>query len=507
MTTPPPAPSVTLSSSAPSAVKADALVIGIAAGRGGPKLAAGSGDIDKAFKKRLLPALVALGATGKAGEVTKLASLGAATAPAVVAVGLGPQPDSGGRFAPETLRRAAGSAARALAGSKRIATTLAAASGVATEADVLAVAEGLLLGGYSFTRYRSATKARLQSATLLLDDARDKQLKAAAERARVVSEAVSLARDLVNTAPVDLVPADLARAASEACKPLGLKVEVLDEKALKRDGYGGIIGVGQGSSHPPRLARITYTAGRNAKATVHLVGKGITFDSGGLALKPAQSMEWMKSDMGGAAAVIATMRAIAQLKPDVNVTGWVPTAENMPSGTATRPSDVLTMRGGKTVEVLNPDAEGRLIMADCIAAAGEQSPDYIVDVATLTGAQLVALGSHVYAVMANDDDLRASIVAAAKTAGEQGWPMPLPPELRKSLDTEVADIANVGERNGGMMVAGIFLQEFVAPGVKWAHLDIAGPAFNTGEPHGYTLKGGTGVPVRTLVEWLLTLGG
>jgi leucyl aminopeptidase len=216
-------------------------------------------------------------------------------------------------------------------------------------------------------------------------------------------------------------------------------------------------------------------------------------------------MEWMKSDMGGAAAVIATMRAIAALKPPVDVVGWVPAAENMPSGTATRPSDVLTMRGGKTVEVLNPDAEGRLVMADAIVSAAEAGADYIVDVATLTGAQLVALGSRVYGVMANDDDLRGQIVAAAGAAGEQAWPMPLPPELRKSLDSDVADIANTGDRNGGMLVAGLFLQDFVPDGVKWAHLDIAGPAYNQGAPHGYTPKGGTGVAVRTLVQWLTTL--
>jgi leucyl aminopeptidase len=210
--------------------------------------------------------------------------------------------------------------------------------------------------------------------------------------------------------------------------------------------------------------------------------------------------------MGGAAAVIGTMRAVAKLGPDVNVVGWVPTAENMPSGTAIRPSDVLTMRGGKTVEVLNPDAEGRLVMADAIVAAGEAGADYIIDVATLTGAQLVALGSHVYAVMSNDDELRTSLVAAARDAGEQSWPMPLPPELRKSLDSDVADISNIGERNGGMLTAGMFLQEFVPEGVKWAHLDIAGPAFNNGEPYGYTPKGGTGVAIRTLVHWLSTLG-
>jgi leucyl aminopeptidase len=336
---------------------------------------------------------------------------------------------------------------------------------------------------------------------LVVPNPRDKTVKAAVDRAAVIAESVQLCRDLVNTPPGDLRPADFAQAAVDACKPLGLDVEVLDDKALKKGGYGGILGVGQGSSHPPRLVRIGYSAGRGARS-VHLVGKGITFDSGGLSLKPAAGMEWMKSDMGGAASVIASMCAVARLKPDINVVGWVPTAENMPSGQAIRPSDVLTMRGGKTVEVLNTDAEGRLILADAMVRASEENPDYIIDVATLTGAQLVALGAHVYAVMGNDDELRSQIVDAATTAGEQAWPMPLPKELRKSLDSEVADIANIGDRNGGMLTAGLFLQDFVPEGVKWAHLDIAGPSFNQGEPHGYTPKGGTGVPVRTLVQLL-----
>jgi leucyl aminopeptidase len=288
---------------------------------------------------------------------------------------------------------------------------------------------------------------------------------------------------------------------------VGCDVEVLDEQALAEGGYGGILGVGAGSANPPRLVRIAYTSGRKARATVHLVGKGITFDSGGLSLKPAAAMEWMKSDMGGAAAVIATLRVVAQLKPAVNVVGWVPTAENMPSGQAIRPSDVLTMRGGRTVEVLNTDAEGRLILADAIVRASEEKPDYIIDVATLTGAQLIALGSHVYGVMGNDDELRTEIVDSATSAGEQAWPMPLPQELRKSLDSEVADIANTGDRYGGMLTAGVFLKEFVPAGVKWAHLDIAGPSYNQGEPHDYTPKGGTGVPIRTLVEFLERLAG
>ena len=493
-----------------SEVKADAIVIGVVKGAAGVELAPGAGNVGKAFKRRLLPALTALGAKGTASEVTKLASLGAVTAPTVVAVGLGPAPAKGQRFDPETVRRALGAAMRSLAGTARVATALANVNGEPGEPELRAVAEGAHLGAYSFTRYRTKaseekTRRPVQTTVLVVPNPRDKDAKAAVDRANVIAESIRLCRDLVNTAPGDLRPADFAQAAVDACRPHGLDVEVLDDKALKKGGYGGILGVGAGSSHPPRLVRIAYSAGKNAPK-VHLVGKGITFDSGGLSLKPAAGMEWMKSDMGGAASVIATMCAIAQLKPDVNVVGWAPMAENMPSGQAIRPSDVLTMRGGKTVEVLNTDAEGRLILADAMVRASEDGANYIIDVATLTGAQLIALGAHVYAVMGNDDDLRSQIVAAATTAGEQAWPMPLPKELRKSLDSEVADIANIGERNGGMLTAGLFLQEFVPDGVKWAHLDVAGPAFNSGEPHGYTPKGGTGVPVRTLVEWLTSLG-
>jgi leucyl aminopeptidase len=496
---------VTLTKTTMSDVKADALLIGVAVGPDGPVLVPGAADLDKAFKKKLVAALHTLGATGKANETTKLATLGATTSPQLMAVGLGPVVGKGGSYDHETLRRAAGTAMRALAGTKRVATSLALANGGRPE-DVRAVTEGAALGGYVFDRYRTESPKRVDAVAVVVDNPRDKAVRAALAEAQSIATSVSLARDLVNTAPADLGPAELAEAAVEACRAAGCTVEVLDEKALKRGGYGGILGVGQGSERPPRLAKITYSGGRGAKAKVHLVGKGITFDSGGLALKPAQSMEWMKSDMGGAAAVIATMRAIAELKPDVDVTGWVACAENMPSGTAIRPSDVLTMRGGKTVEVLNPDAEGRLVMADAIVAAGETKPDIIIDVATLTGAQLVALGTRVYAVMSNDDALRDELVAASQAAGEQSWPMPLPPELRKSLDSDVADISNIGDRNGGMLTAGLFLKEFVPEGVRWAHLDIAGPAFNTGEPHGYTPKGGTGAAVRTLVEWLRTLG-
>ncbi|GAA4290866.1 hypothetical protein GCM10023178_63770 [Actinomadura luteofluorescens] len=304
----------------------------------------------------------------------------------------------------------------------------------------------------------------------------------------------------MNTPPSHLSPEDFAGEAERVAAETGLAIEVLDEKALVEGGYGGIAGVGQGSVNPPRLVRLAYThpeAGR----TLALVGKGITFDSGGLSLKPTDAMDWMKSDMGGAAAVLGALAAIAELRPAVNVVGYLALAENMPSGTAQRPSDVLRIYGGKTVEVLNTDAEGRLVMADALVRAGEDSPDLIVDVATLTGAQLVALGTRTTGVMANDDDVREKVVAAAGRAGEPSWGMPLPPELRKGLDSAVADIANIsGERWGGMLVAGTFLKEFVPDGVKWAHLDIAGPAFHKGEPYGYTPKGGTGAAARTLVQ-------
>jgi len=497
---------VTLSSSKPAGLKVDAVVVAVAKGPDGVVLAPGSEDVDKAFKGRLAATVEALGGTGAANEVTKVSSLGATTAPVVVAVGLGKPPETEVRgrratttYDSEVLRRAAGAASRALAGTAKV--------GLALPSDdpetVGAVAEGALLGAYGFRRYRVASKAAhkdpVDTFVLVTGSPRDRSTKAVVARAHTVVAAVHLARDWVNMPPLDLPPAQLADEAVAAAREAGVGVEVLDEKALKKGGYGGILGVGQGSSRPPRLVKLTYQAGRG-KPHLALVGKGITFDSGGLSLKPPAAMEWMKADMGGAAAIIAAITAIAQLGLELNVTAWAPMAENMPSGTAQRPSDVLTMYGGKTVEVLNTDAEGRLVLADAIVRAGEDKPDLLVDVATLAGAQLVALGSRTSAVMSNDDGVRDAIVAAARAAGEQMWPMPLPEELRPSMDSPVADIANMGDKYGGMLVAGLFLKEFVADGLRWAHLDVAGPAWNESAAHGYTPKGGTGHPVRTLVR-------
>ena len=403
---------------------------------------------------------------------------------------------------------ASGAAVRALAGTATVATTLAAAHGEAGVEQVRAVAEGALLGAYTFDAFRSAAsaadrKAPVESVVLVVADAQDPALTAAVTRAEVVGRAVRLARDWVNTPPSHLHPAELAEAARAECARAGLEVEVLDEDALREGAYGGVLGVGQGSAHPPRMVHVSYRGGGRKVA---LVGKGITFDSGGLSLKPAASMEEMKMDMGGAAAVLATVVAAAELGLAVDVEAWVPMAENMPSGAAIRPSDVLTMRGGKRVEVTNTDAEGRLILADAMVRACEDSPEVLLDVATLTGAQLVALGARTAGVM-GDDALRGEVVDAAGRAGEAMWGMPLPPELRKGLDSDIADMVNSGPREGGMLTAGLFLKEFVAEGVAWAHVDIAGPAYNSSTAHGYTPHGGTGAAVRTFVQVLEDLAG
>jgi leucyl aminopeptidase len=330
--------------------------------------------------------------------------------------------------------------------------------------------------------------------------------KAALTRVRAVADAVALVRDLVNTPPNDLYPAELAARGAAAGEKVGVAAEILDEDGLAAGGYGGILAVGSGSSRKPRLLRLTYT-GSGARKKVALVGKGITFDSGGISIKPAAKMEDMKSDMAGAAAVIATVCLVAQLGLPVEVTATVPIAENLPSGTAYRPADVVTFRNGKKAEITNTDAEGRVVLADAIARAAEDRPDVLLETSTLTGAQLVALGGRTAGVMGTDD-LRDAVVAAGKRCGEGMWPMPMPPELRRGMDSTVADFVNsTADRMGGMLVGGHFLAEFVPDGLPWAHIDIAGPSYNTGAPWGYTAKGGTGVPVRTLlatIEALIT---
>ncbi|NMO03377.1 leucyl aminopeptidase [Gordonia sp. TBRC 11910] len=477
----------------------DVLVIGLVQGEksddstGDPTLVIGDGILDDAAASAISDALSAVGATGSHGEVTKLPAPASLPVKTVIAVGLGGADDLDDA---DKLRQAAGIVARELDGFKAVITTLAAT-------DLSAIAEGLFLGSYRFTSFRSdktaPKKSPPQRFTLLVEQKR-KEAKAELTHAVTVADAVAIARDFVNTPPSHLYPEAFADAAAELARKSGLSVEILDDTTLAREGYGGIVGVGKGSSRLPRLVRLTH-AKKDTKS-VGLVGKGITFDTGGISIKPAAGMDHMTSDMGGAAAVIATTILAARLDLDVNVTATVPMAENMPSGTAQRPGDVLTQYGGITVEVLNTDAEGRLILADAIVRAGQDNPDYIIDTATLTGAQMVALGTRTPGVMGTAE-FRDRIAALSAEVGENAWAMPLPDELRDDLKSRVADLANVtNHRWGGMLSAAIFLREFVPESVQWAHVDIAGPAFNTGGPWGYTPKGGTGVPVRTLIRVL-----
>lgn len=367
-----------------------------------------------------------------------------------------------------------------------------------------ALAQGALLGSYRFAPYRRegtdpAGPAPSRIFLIVADDA--PRLDPTVARAATIAESVGIARDLVNTPANHLGPSDLASRTERILAGSAVSVKSYDTAALRKGRFGGILAVGQGSSRGPRLVRLRYRH-PDARQHVALVGKGVTFDSGGLSIKPPKPMESMKADMAGAACVLATMRVASILRLPINVTGWLAVAENMPGGQAQRPGDVITIRGGKTVEVLNTDAEGRLVLADAIVRAGEDSPDLMIDVATLTGAQVVALGARIGGLMGNDEQLRSDVLAAAEAAGEDLWPMPLPTELRASLDSPVADLANVGERKGGMLTAAIFLREFVPGSIPWAHLDIAGPGFNEGPGYGYTPRGATGFGVRTLVALL-----
>jgi leucyl aminopeptidase len=492
--------SLTTSESAPETAEADVLVIGVIQTPDGPAAAPGLAGVDEALGGNLAGTLTALGATGELEELTKIAG-GPLPATLVLAVGLGAAPEAGTAFDAERLRRAAGAALRGAGGRKAApdgdsapagkTVTLALPALTAHEAE--AVTTGALLGSYSFRKYRPTPAADLAVTVLTSAGNAD-----AVRRGEVTAKAVNLVRDLVNTSPLDLPPAALAAAAEQAA-PAGVTVEVLDEAALKDAGYGGLIGVGMGSARPPRLVRLAYSH-PDATRTVAFVGKGITFDSGGLSLKPPKSMETMKCDMSGAAAVLGATSAVAELGLPVNVVGYLCAAENMPGGGAQRPSDVITIYGGKTVEVLNTDAEGRLVLADGIVRSAEDNPVLIVDVATLTGAATVALGRRTTGVMGSSDEVAAAIAAVMREAGEPAWAMPFPEELRKGLDSTVADLTNVSpDREGGMMVGGLFLKEFVPDGVAWAHLDIAGPAFNEKAPFGYTPRGGTGAAVRALI--------
>jgi len=501
-------PSLSLVDTDPAELAVDAIVIGLHSqpDDGGAVLpAAGAESITAAFDGTLTATLALLGASGAPGEVTKLATLGTIAAPLLVAVGLGDEP-SGSAPEAEKLRRGTGAAIRALAGSATVALALPLPDDEDAPAVLRATLEGALLGGYRFAGYKTKPQPNRREPVGALQvhvpDADDPAARAEVTRAEVIGRSVRLARDWVNMAPNELRPPQFADAVVAAVEGAGLEVEVLDDEQLRSGGYGGIVAVGQGSEVPPRLVRLAYVPeGVESPKRVALIGKGITFDTGGISIKPVAGMWEMKSDMAGAAAVGAAMLAIAALKPPVAVTGYLAMAENMPSGSAYRPGDVITMFDGKRVEVFNTDAEGRMVLADAIGRACADGTDYIFEASTLTGGQVIALGKRIAGLMGSDAAVDL-VRQAGDKVGEPAWPMPLPEEVRKGMESDIADICQTNsslDRSAHMLQGGVFLREFVPDGVEWAHIDIAGPGY-AGEASGYWTKGGTGVPLRTLLQ-------
>ncbi len=441
-----------------------------------------------------------LGFTGELATSLVLAP-GAGRRALEVLVGAGPAE----RLDAEAARRAGAAAARE---APRIGTMAVDWTGIRpprgdAEEMAGAIAEGVLLASYRYDGYRSGAHEAGPERVVVVGPEPGAAARGV-ERARVVCEAVALARDLVNTPAGDLPPRRFAEIAGTLAEREGLELRVLDEDAIAAEHLGGLLAVARGSAEPPRLLRLEYVPeGEAARAAplVALVGKGITFDSGGLSLKTGTGMMSMKTDMSGAAAVLATLGACRRLGVAVRVVGFMPMTENMPGGRATKPGDVLRARNGKTIEVLNTDAEGRLVLADALSLAVEETPDAVVDLATLTGACVVALGASIAGVMGNDDRLVASVRAASARAGEPTWHLPLPSGYRSQIDSEIADMKNIGvPGEAGALAAGLLLEEFVAR-TPWAHLDIAGPA-RSSEDKGYRRKGGTGFGVRTLLELL-----
>ncbi|SDJ70904.1 leucyl aminopeptidase [Nocardioides sp. YR527] len=496
----------TLRTASPAKTRAEAVVVGIGQGAKDVEVPAGAEDVKAAYGRRWRGMLATLGVSGKAGEVTRLPAGDEIGAQLLVLVGLGPRSSSGqgadGTYSTDAVRRAAGAAARSVPNATSVAVSLPAD----TPDLVRAVTEGYLLGGYTYTTYKSgAAKSEgngPSDVAILSAIARRTDAITAFEEAQILAQAVAGTREWVNVPPADLTPPAFADAIAHVAGLVeGVEATVYDEEQLAELGCGGILAVGMGSAAAPRLVELTYSP-EDARGHIALVGKGITFDSGGLTIKPGSSMSTMKSDMAGAAAVAQATFAIARLGLPVKVSAFVPMAENMVSGSSYRPGDVVTHYGGTTVEVSNMDAEGRMVLADALVRATEVSPDLIIDVATLTGHMVMALGDRVSGVLGSEDVVDR-VLAAADVAGEQMWPMPIPEWMDERIrSSKVADLnQHDWIRWGGGLYAAAFLREFTG-GLPWAHLDIAGPSFNSGGASGHLTPGGTGVAVATLVDYV-----
>ncbi len=440
------------------------------------------------------------GFEGKAGQSVVLSSASADGAgPVVIALGVGAGPDTP---VSEGIRRAAAGLVRSAGRARSVALVMGALpDGVDAPAAAQAAAEGAALATYRYLGFKSSTEGGGQVERLTLVSNAGASLLSALQRGAAIASAVALVRDLVNEPPSSLTPTRMAAISELVADRHGISAKVFDLADIQRERLGGLAGVARGSEQEPRMVRLEYQPAGRPRATVALVGKGITFDSGGLSLKSGEGMMTMKNDMAGAAVVLGTMSVLAELDVPVRVIGFMPMTENMPGGRAIKPGDVLRARNGKTMEVLNTDAEGRLVLADGLSLAAEEKPDAIIDLATLTGAVVVALGRKIAGLMGNDEALVARVQSAGAQAGERYWPLPLPVEYRRDIDSQVADMKNIGNAGqAGSIIAGLFLQEFVDDR-PWAHLDIAGTAFGDTD-QGYTSRGATGFGLRTLVELL-----
>ncbi len=441
---------------------------------------------------------------GKLNEVTLIHSLGRLPAGRIAVVGLGKKKE----LNTNKIRGAVAETCRYLRG-KGVATLASGVQGagindIKTEESVQAMTEGAVLGLYAFRRHITKKEdnfGEIKQFTIVGGEKR--QLEKAIEKGQILAEAANRARDMVNEPANFMTPATMAEAARQLAKEYGLKVEVFEREKMKELGMGGLLGVSQGSQQPPRFIILSYQGRPSPEIDMALVGKGITFDAGGIDIKPSEGMEDMKGDMAGGASVMATLMALAQLKPKINVTALVPATENMPSGTAMKPGDIITAMNGKTIEVLNTDAEGRLILADALCYAKKLGAKAIIDVATLTGACRVALGTICTGAFSNNDTLAEKVIAAGKETGELMWQLPMYEEYRELLKSDIADIKNIGNRYGGAITAAKFLGDFVED-TPWVHLDIAGTS-ETDKEKGYLVKGATGVPVRMLTNVVLAM--
>ncbi len=485
-------------------IETEAIMVGFFEGMERP-----SGDlaaIDQALDGAISRLIAQGEIKGKLNEITIIHSLGKLPTARVVVVGLGKKEE----LLQDRVRMAVGEACRLLqqrgVGDVAAVALGAGVAGMGLDGAAQAVTEGALLGVYSFRRHitKEAEHGELKRLTIVeADETKLPILQQGGDKGRVLAEATKLARDMVNEPANYMTPSQMAETAARLAQAHGLELEVLEREQMGELGMGALLGVTQGSRQPPKLVILHYRGGESAQIDLALVGKGITFDSGGISVKPSEGMEEMKSDMAGGAAVLAAITAIAQIKPKINVVAITPCAENLPGGEALKPGDVLTAMNGKTIEIISTDAEGRLILADALGYANKLGAKLIVDVATLTGACHVALGDDCSGVFGNNQELVDKLIAASVAAGELMWQLPMYEQAKEQLKSEVADIKNVGGKWGGAITSAHFLAEFAAD-TPWVHLDIAGTRLSE-KSRGYVVKGATGVAVRTLVNLALSL--